>query len=130
MLSYPVSPTLALSVDASCDIMFAGYMQLLNSAWDSQNTYKTEAPSVTLGNKPGYRLEFSAVYKTENGTVFRFTPYFNYYSFGRSEMEMSKYFINGIFTGKYEFFSEPSSVSWLIGLKIQMVFLSPATRTR
>ncbi len=51
-LSMPVSPNFAWGVDVSCDLMFKGYMQVLLSAFDAENTYKTVSPAVTLGERP------------------------------------------------------------------------------
>ena len=130
-LSMPVSPNVALGVDVSCDLMFKGYMQVLNSAWDPDGTYKTVSPAVTLGNRTGFHMEFPITYKSVNENVFRFAPYFTIYSFGHSETEISQNFVNGVYThGSDQAFSEPSSASWLLGAKLQLVFMSPFTRTR
>ena len=129
-VSMPLSPTFAADIDASCDLMFFGQMQVLNSAWDAVNTYKTTSPAVTLGNKIGYRVECSIMYKSSSGNIFRFAPYFNLYSFDQSESETSKSYVNGAYTeGSDQSFKEPSSKSWLLGAKLQIVFLSPYTRT-
>jgi hypothetical protein len=129
-VSLPLSPTLSAGIDACCDVMFFGQMQVLNSAWDAVNTYETISPAVTLGNKTGFRTELSIMYKSGNGNIFRFAPYFNLYAFGQSESEISKSYVNGAYTeGSDQGFKEPSSQSWLLGAKLQIVFLSPYTRT-
>ncbi|MDD5674027.1 MAG: hypothetical protein PHC61_07690 [Chitinivibrionales bacterium] len=129
--SVPLSPTLAAGLDASCDLMFFGQMKAYLSAWDPESTWTTVSPAVTLGNRTGYRLELSLTYKTAEGTVFKFAPYFALYAFGRSENEISKSYANGVYTGQGNdmVFYEPSSTSWLLGVKFQIVFLSPRTRT-
>ena len=130
-LSMPVSPNFAWGVDVSCDLMFKGYMQVLLSAFDAENTYKTVSPAVTLGERPGFHVEFPFIFKLPGEYIFRFTPYFTIYSFGQSETEISQNFVNNIYQpGSDQVFNEPSSTSWLLGLKIQLGFLSPYTRTR
>ena len=130
-LSRPVSPKLALEFDASLDFMFAGYMKALLSAWDATTTYTTVSPVVTLNNRIGFHAEIPIMYKTDNGHVFRFIPYFTAYAFGQSESEISQSFVNGVYTpGSDQSFDEPNSSSWLLGIKVQIVFLSPYTRTR
>jgi hypothetical protein len=129
-LSKPISPNLALGIDACLDLMFYGQMQALLSSWDSENTYETRSPAVTLSNRPGFRFEFSITYKTENDNVFQFAPYFTLYSFGQSETEMQQSFNNGMPMGPGEPFFEPSSSTWLIGAKLRILFMSPFTRTR
>lgn len=131
-LSIPFSPVLALGVDVSLDVMFRGNMKALFSAWDALNTYKTESPTVTLGNRTGYHVEFPIIYKSANENIFRITPYLTVYSFGQSEHEISRKFHNGVYTGPEndQIFNEPSSASWLLGVRFQLVFLSPYTRAR
>jgi hypothetical protein len=130
-LSKPISPNLALGIDACLDLMFYGQMQALLSSWDSENTYETKSPAVTLSNRPGFRFEFSITYKTENDNVFQFAPYFTLYSFGQSETETSQNYVNGVYVpGQDQQFSEPSSSTWLLGAKLRILFMSPFTRTR
>jgi hypothetical protein len=130
-LSMPVSPNFAWGIDASCDLMFKGYMQVLNSLVNPDSTYKTVSPTVNLGNRVGFHVEFPITYKSANENIFRFTPYFTIYSFGHSETEISQSFVNGVYTqGSDQAFSEPSSASWLLGVKFQLVFMSPYTLTR
>jgi hypothetical protein len=130
-LSMPVSPNFAWGVDASCDLMFKGYMQVLNSLVNPDSTYKTVSPTVIIGNRVGFHVEFPITYKSANENIFRFTPYFTMYSFGHSETEISQSFVNGVYTqGSDQAFSEPSSASWLLGVKFQLVFMSPYTLTR
>ena len=130
-LSMPVSHSFAWGVDVSCDLMFKGYMQVLLSAFDAENTYKTVSPVVTLGNRPAFHIEFPCTFKLPGENIFRLTPYLTIYSFGQSETEISQNFINNIYQpGSDQVFNEPSSNSWLLGLKIQLGFLSPYTRTR
>jgi hypothetical protein len=129
-LSIPLSPTLAVEVDASVDFMFFGQMKALLSAWDATSTYETASPAVTVGDKVGFRLELPILYKTENKNVFRFVPYFRFHAFDQSETETSKSYVNGVFTeGSDHDFYEPASHSWLLGVKLQVIFLSPFTRT-
>ena len=129
-LSIPVSPDLAVGLDASCDLMFYGQMQLLLSSWDTEHTWKTVAPAVTLGDRAGLRVEFSITYKSANENVFQFAPYFTMYSFGQSENELSKNYEDGVYIpGQDQSFGEPSSATWLLGAKFRIVFMSPYTHT-
>lgn len=127
-LSIPASPNLAIGIDASCDLMFFGQMQAFLSGSDPDTSFSTNSPAVTLGNRMGYQVEVSLTYKSDNGTIFRFAPYVNVYSFGRSETETSKSYSNGSYAGTSQDFFEPSSSSWLVGMKFQVVLLSPRTR--
>jgi len=129
-VSIPRSPVTALGFDASVDVLFFGQMQAYNSAYDPVNTSSTKSPAVTLGDRIGYRLEFSIIHKTATGNTFRIAPYFNLYTFGQSETEISKDYVNDVYTpGSDQSFNEPSSLSWLLGLKVQIAFLSPYSRT-
>lgn len=129
-ISKPISQALALGFDASFNLMFFGQMKVYLSAWDASSTFTTTSPSVTLVDKVGFRLELPIMYKSENGNIFRIVPYLNLYSFGQSETETSKSYVNGVLTeGSEHSFYEPSSRSWLLGVKLQLTFLSPYTRS-
>ena len=130
-LTMPLSPKLAVGLDASYSLMLFGQMQAFFSWWDPSSSFKTVSPAVTVGNQPEYSLELSITYKSSEGTVFRFAPYFDLYSFGKSEWETSKNYLNGSYTGSTQdiIFDEPASASWLAGARFQVVFLSPFTRT-
>jgi hypothetical protein len=128
-VSMPVSSTLTIGIDACCDLLFFGQMQAFDSWWDSDTTANTVSPAVTLGDRIGCHVELPITFEAESGTVYRFVPYVKIYSFGKSETQTSKNYINNNYQpGQDQTFWEPASSSWLIGIKLQVVSRSSNSR--
>ncbi|HEX2959195.1 MAG TPA: hypothetical protein VHO70_20340, partial [Chitinispirillaceae bacterium] len=118
----PVGPRWSLGCDFTFDFMFSGNMQAVMRV--VQTGDEVDFPSVTLGNRCGYRLELIADGMVTESFSIQIIPWLNLYGFGKSNTEYASYNGNGVSTTNNTFpFYEPESATFLSGLNITFTIL-------
>jgi hypothetical protein len=118
----PISPDLALGFDARVDWMFYGDMNVIVNTGSSDST--VDYPTVTLGNRPLFRLELFAQKKRTEQTSIKYSAYVMYYGFGKSNTETSTSAgTSSPGTVFQQDFFEPASRSILVGFAVSFDFL-------
>jgi hypothetical protein len=118
----PVSPDLAIGFDARMDWMFYGNMQATNNTGASDST--VDFPAVTLGNRAAFRLELFALNKGNERASTKYSAYFMYYGFGKSNTATSTTTVQSSpGSGMEQDFFEPTSNSIVVGVAVSFDFL-------
>jgi hypothetical protein len=104
-----------LGADACVNFMFYGAMKAGQTSGEGGVTI--DYPAVTLGNRAAVRVEVFIQKKRDDGPSVRFSPYFMFYTFGRSNSDIAQ-----SSDGGHQTFYEPSSKSFLFGLTISWEF--------
>jgi hypothetical protein len=119
----PVGTRWSLGCDFTFDCMFTGSMQAVMRAVQSGD--EIDFPSVTLGNRCGYRLELCADGMVTEHFSIQITPILNLYGFGKSNTEYASFNGNDVSTTENKFpFYEPESATFIAGINLTFTILT------
>jgi hypothetical protein len=121
----PISPEFAVGFDARVDWMFFGQMKETVNTGSSDST--VDFPVVTLGNRGLVRLEVFLQRKLNEHVSVKYAPYALFYSFGKSNTDVSTATTSSGTTFQQAFF-EPTSNSFLVGITVSLDFLGKRYR--
>jgi hypothetical protein len=117
----PISPDVAIGFDARMDWMFFGQMkQTINPG---SNEPVINFPTVTLGNRPQFRLDLFLQKKYNDQVSVKYSPYILFYGFGKSNTDAIPSAASQNLPGNQEVFFEPSSNTIMAGITVSLNFL-------
>jgi hypothetical protein len=122
----PVSPDRALGCDVRMDWMFYGTMKETVNTGSSDST--AVFPAVTLGNRPSVKIELFMQKKMNGAAAVKFSLYFVYYGFGKSNTETATTTVSSSGTVYQQVFLEPSSKTFRLGGSLCLDFLKKRFR--
>jgi hypothetical protein len=117
IINKPVSNCWSLGGELTFDLMFSGGMRAVRSV----DTIEIDLPDVTFGNRCGYRLELCADGMLTEHLSLHFSPYFNFYGFGKSTTGYSPDNNVSDTDNKVPFY-EPESETFIAGMNITFTF--------
>lgn len=102
--------------------MLDGTMELHYDS-DYSSGFDIEAPPVQLDNRPGIRGSIAAEYRFAGPAAIRIEPWFEYYRFGRSNVDSITIDFGGLAAPERTPFYEPASATFAAGLNVTGLFL-------
>jgi len=126
LFTKPISPDAAIGFDARMDWMFFGQMK--ETINPGSGDPSIDFPSVTLGNRPQFRLDLFLQKKLNDHTSVKYSPYVLFYGFGKSNTDVIPPAASQGLPGNQDVFFEPSSNTVVVGITVSADFLGKRFR--